>query len=170
MPHRSTRHNICRVHNALALSNTCTRPRSLILVDLLRPSTQCTGTICSYCLQKWTSDPISSGTLNFFAQTWWYMYGLGGGNIGSLPHSQGYEAGLPLSPFFFFAIAIEPLANWVRGDPLFRWFEWRQDVSDDIALYADGVLIFLEDSALRPFKSSVFLVITLGWALIQKNP
>lgn len=37
---------------------------------------------------------------------------------------------------------MEPLASWVRRDPLVGGFKWIQELSDRIALYADGVLFF----------------------------
>lgn len=52
--------------------------------------------------------------------------------------------GCPLSPYLF-ALAMEPLAAWVRMDAQVAGLEWAEGNSDRIALYADNVLFFLTD-------------------------
>ena len=40
---------------------------------------------------------------------------------------------------------LEPLAVWIRRDPLLRGLRWREDWEDRISLYADDILLYLTD-------------------------
>lgn len=55
---------------------------------------------------------------------------------------QGTRQGCPLSPLLF-ALALEPLATWIRWTPLIRGLKWREDIEDRISLYADDILIYI---------------------------
>ena len=57
---------------------------------------------------------------------------------------RGTRQGCPLSPLIF-ALVLEPLAVWIRGDPLVRGLRWSPEWEDRISLYADDILLYLAD-------------------------
>lgn len=61
---------------------------------------------------------------------------------------RGTRQGCPLSPILY-ALALEPLATWVRQDPLIWGIPIGEEWEDRISLYADDILLFVR----RPRQS-----------------
>ena len=84
------------------------------------------------------------------------------------PILKGTRQGCPLFPLLY-AIAIKPLANWIRGDTLLKGFEWGLEVRDDIALYAEDIFIFLEDQEKSGSRALQILHIFGGYTGLTIN-
>lgn len=56
--------------------------------------------------------------------------------------SRKTRQGCPLSPLLF-ALSLEPLAAWIRRDPVIQGLKWSEAWEDRISLYADDILLYL---------------------------
>ena len=58
---------------------------------------------------------------------------------------RGTRYGCPSSPMLY-ALALEPLAYWVRKDSLVRGLCWDMPGDEHILLYGDKIMLYIADS------------------------
>lgn len=58
------------------------------------------------------------------------------------PLGRRTRQGCPLSPLLF-TLVLEPLAAWIRRDPIIRGLKWMENWEDRISLYADDILLYM---------------------------
>lgn len=138
MLHRATRHNIRRVHNA------DWRDRQLFsLWTWTRPLTV-SWSYMFILLRHINMGPRFIALVRLLYTELTASIRVAGASSAQFPIQRGTRQVCPLSPILF-ALAIEPLATWVRKDALIRGFEWTPEIADRLALYADEILFFLTD-------------------------
>lgn len=144
MPQRATRHNIRRAHVVVAAIQQLGHPAALLLADMDRAFDSLSWVYFFALLHRLNLGPrfLSYVTLLYTDLT--ASVRVAGAVSSVFPVRRGTRQGCPLSPYLF-ALAMEPLAAWVRVDAQVWGFEWAQGLSDRIALYADEVLFFLTE-------------------------
>lgn len=142
MPQRATRHNIRRANIAIHTFNTLDVPGALLLADMDRAFDSLSWTYLFTLIDRLNLGPRFVSYLRLLYTDITSTVCDAGHVSSSFPIGRGTRQGCPLSPYIF-ALAMEPLAAWVRWDPILEGFEWSRDLPDHIALYADDVLFFL---------------------------
>lgn len=142
MPRRNTALNLRRVHGVLGRAHTIQEEAILVSLDASMAFDRVEWPYLMAVLGKmgigpnyieWVrllyADPLAQVVVN---------------NKKSEPFKLGRvtRQGCPLSPLLF-ALALEPLAAWVRRDPVIRGLRWTPEWEDRISLYADDILLYL---------------------------
>lgn len=144
MPQRATRHNIRRAHVAVAALRRAQVPGALLLADMDRAFDSLSWEYLFALLRRLNLGPRFLSYLKLLYTDVTASVRVAGVSSSRFAIQRGTRQGCPLSPYLF-ALAMEPLAAWVRIDAQVRGFEWSAGVTDRIALYADDVLFFLTD-------------------------
>ena len=114
MPQRATRHNIHWVYNALALSCNHTEDRALLLVDFRKAFDSVDWHYLFSLLERMNFGTRFLGFVRLLHSGLRARVRVGRTLSAPLDVFRGTRQGFPLSPLLF-ALAIEPLANLVRG-------------------------------------------------------
>lgn len=156
MPRHATHHNIRCAHNAIAATDRLGAPAALLLEDIDK-AFDSVGWVYLFAFLRRLNFGLRFLTYISLLYTDLTAVVRVAGSVSSqFLIYRGTRQGCPLSPYLF-ALAMDPLAAWVRMDAQLQGCEWSLAVSDQIALYADDVLFFITD----PHRSGPRLLCTL---------
>lgn len=144
MPQRATRHNIRRAHVAVAVAERLGVHAALLLADMDRAFDSLSWEYLFALLRRLNIGPRFLSYITLLYTNITASVRVAGATSPVFSIGRGTRQGCPLSPYLF-ALAMEPLAAWVRMDAQVAGLEWAEGLSDRIALYADDVLFFLTD-------------------------
>lgn len=144
MPQRATRHNIRRAHVAVAVAERLGVHAALLLADMDRAFESLSWEYLFALLRRLNMGPRFLSYITLLYTDITASVRVAGATSPVFSIGRGTRQGCPLSPYLF-ALAMEPLAAWVRMDAQVAGLEWAEGLSDRIALYADDVLFFLTD-------------------------
>lgn len=144
MPQRATLHNIRRLHNAITEAHRLERPAAVLLADIDKAFDSVGWTYLFKLLEAVNLGPRFIAYIKLLYTDITAAVRVAGHSSAPFPIRRGTRQGCPLSPLLF-ALAIEPLAAWVRADAMFRGLVWSPELTDKIALYADDALFYMSD-------------------------
>ena len=137
IPARCTRHCIRRLYSAMARAGELIGSKSLLLVDFEKAFDSVDWEYLDELLNRLGFGPFYRRCIRTLYNDSRAQVRVNGCLSEPFPIRRGTRQGCPLSPMLF-ALAIEPLAYWIRRDP--------GGGEDRIALYADDIMIYLSDT------------------------
>lgn len=144
IPQKSTSINIRRLHLNLQLPSDCHGSRAVCSLDAAKAFDSVEWPFLWAVLKKFGFGPAFVSWIRLFYTTPKARLMVNGQYSPSFALGRGTRQGCPMSPILF-ALAIEPLAAMIRTSAAVRGFS-RGTLEEKIALYADDMLLFLEDT------------------------
>ena len=144
MPGRCTAFNLRHLHGVLAKATEIKEDVAILSLDAQMAFDTVEWSFMTETLRKFGLGPQFMGWIQLL-----YTLPLAQVRVNNIisplfPLERGTRQGCPLSPLLF-ALTIEPLAAWIRSDPLIRGLNWDGTWDDCISLYADDILLYMAD-------------------------
>lgn len=144
IPQKSTSINIRRLHLNLQLPSDCHGTRAVCSLDAAKAFDSVEWPFLWAVLEKFGFGPAFISWIKLFYTTPKARLMINGQYSPTFALGRGTRQGCPMSPLLF-ALAVEPLAATIRTTIAIRGF-CRGTIEEKIALYADDMLLFLEDT------------------------
>lgn len=146
MPARNTSLNLRRLHGVMARASTIQEDTVIVSLDAASAFDTIEWPCMFAVLSKMGFGPEFLGWIRLLYHQPLARVMVNNRLSETFMLHRGTRQGCPLSPLLF-ALTLEPLAMWVRNDPLVRGMKWAPGWEDRISLYADDVLLYLASPA-----------------------
>lgn len=137
--------NIRRLHLNLQIPSDCIGSRAVCSLDAAKAFDSVEWPFLWAVLDKFGFGPAFISWIRLFYTSPKARLMVNGQYSSSFVLGRGTRQGCPMSPLLF-ALAVEPLAAAIRQNNTIKGFS-RGSLEDKIALYADDMLLFLEDTS-----------------------
>lgn len=137
--------NIRRLHLNLQIPSDCIGSRAVCSLDAAKAFDSVEWPFLWAVLDKFGFGPAFISWIRLFYTSPKARLMVNGQYSSSFVLGRGTRQGCPMSPLLF-ALAVEPLAAAIRQNNMIKGFS-RGSLEDKIALYADDMLLFLEDTS-----------------------
>lgn len=149
MPRRSTRHNLRRLQGVLYMTEGVGEVETaLMALDASMAFDSIEWSYLFMVLEKFGFGPRFCSWVRLLYEQPLAKVRVNGIVSRTFSLRRGTRQGCPLSPLLF-ALALEPLAHWVRRDAAFWGLASTDTWEEHISLYADDVLLYMA----RPYHS-----------------